>query len=399
MALTLEAKKTSKQNYVLLRFSYSCRTRKYISTGVVIPRNDFNAGSLEKPVLKTNPKHNHFNREIGNVYSKIMAIKAQLILESKEPSADLLYAIYQNTKVVKVEEEKDPLLSDLFNQYLSSMNYAAATLKLYKTAFDQFSGFFKSIKASEFDLNAWNEFKTHLGKTRNANTVYIRLSKLKATITFLKAQKHSIPIDSFPMPKEVIKKVALDFDSLQKVVDYHPETEALIRIKDLCLFQCYTGLRISDLMRLDRCHIRNENGVSLISMNAYKTNKPLLIPLREALVILEKYNYELPIVKEQYYNRELKRLVKLANADKIIEWQSYDDNGKKVIIRELLSKNFSNHCCSRSAITYFFTLGFTPNQVADIVGKSMDTIMTYYYTKSSRSEIINKFKSLPRLPE
>src|SRR5690606_22295842 len=114
MALTLEAKKTAKLNHILLRFSYSCRDRKYISTGVVITRADFNPSSLEKPVLKSNPKHNHFNREVANVYSKIMAIKAQLILESKEPTASLLFAIYQNTKVVEVKEEKDPLFKELF---------------------------------------------------------------------------------------------------------------------------------------------------------------------------------------------------------------------------------------------------------------------------------------------
>jgi integrase len=395
MPLTLEAKKTSRPHHVLLRFSYSCRDRKYLSTGVVIPREDFNASSLEKPVLKSNPKHSHFNREIAAVYSKIMAIKSQLILESKEPTASLLFSIYQNTKVMEVAEEKDPLMKELFEEYLSSKKYAAATTKLFATLFDQFNSFFKDLKASELDLHAWNKFRTHLETTRSANTVCIRLAKLRAAIKFLKVKRgYEIPVAVFPLPKEEIKKPALDFDSFEKIVQFQPPTEALERIKDLCLFQCYTGLRISDLKRLGRQHIKNEKGVQFISMKTYKTNKSVVIPMKEALEILNKYDYQLPIVKEQYYNRELKRLLILADADKIIEWEAYDENGTKVFKKELLSENFSNHCCSRTAINYFFNLRFTPNQVADIVGKSLDTIMTYYYAKSSKSEILQRFRNL-----
>jgi integrase len=253
-----------------------------------------------------------------------------------------------------LRQGKTPCLKTFLKEYLSSKNYRAATAILYETLFDQFNSVFKSIKASEFDLNVWNRFKLHLRKTRSANTVCIRLAKLKATVKFLRVQGYTIPVEAFPMPKEEIKKVALDFDSFEKIVAFQPPTEALQRIKDLCLFQCYTGLRISDLMKLGRQHIKNENGVHFISMNAYKTNKALVIPLREAFEILCKYDFRLPILREQYYNRELKRLLILADADRLIEWEAYDENGKKIFKKELLSKNFSNHCCSRTAINYFF---------------------------------------------
>jgi hypothetical protein len=131
-------------------------------------------------------------------------------------------------------------------------------------------------------------------------------------------------------------------------------------------------------------------------MKALKTGKQLCIPLNpDVTAILNKYKHKLPILSTQYYKRELKKLVKLAGVDKEISWMFYnrekkDKDDKKV----LLSEVFSNHCCSRSAITYFFDLGFASNQIAEMFGKSLRTMMAYYYGRSSENEIFNKTAQL-----
>jgi len=123
-------------------------------------------------------------------------------------------------------------------------------------------------------------------------------------------------------------------------------------------------------------------------MNAYKINVPLMIPLNGiALEILNRYNFKLPMMVEGVYNRQIKELLRLAKVTTIIEWRSYDDNGKKIFKSANICDEFSNHCCSRTAIKHFFSVGYTPDQVCRIVGKSLDTIMSYYLEKANGLEV------------
>lgn len=90
MALKLEPKKRDGET-VVLRFAYTNKTRKYFSTGVIIPISDFKSGVLQKPVKSSHPNAAHLNRLVDQVYSKIMSIQSQLLREDKVPTADLVH--------------------------------------------------------------------------------------------------------------------------------------------------------------------------------------------------------------------------------------------------------------------------------------------------------------------
>ncbi|HEX6889328.1 MAG TPA: phage integrase SAM-like domain-containing protein, partial [Chryseolinea sp.] len=273
--------------------------------------------------------------------------------------------------------------------------FSAATKKLYQNLHDQLLEWCPSICLEEFDLQQWTEFRNFLKhkKKHSTNTICIRLNKLKAMIKYLKSTGHKIPLANFPLPQEEIKKVFLDLKDLELLVDYAPLTVAMGEIKDLFLFQCYTALRVSDLKRLSMIHLKKFEEMNFISMSAYKTNKPIMIPLNDiAWNILEKHKFVLPSITEQHYNREIKKLLRLAGVSTTFEWQTYDDNGKKIFKTKFLYEIFTNHCCSRTAIKYFFSRGYTPDQVARIVGKSLDTIMSYYYEEASEDDIIMRTK-------
>lgn len=62
-------------------------------------------------------------------------------------------------------------------------------------------------------------------------------------------------------------------------------------------------------------------------MAAYKTNKPIMIPLNDvAWNILKKYEFVLPSITEQHYNREIKKLRRLSGISTTFQWQTYDDD-------------------------------------------------------------------------
>jgi integrase len=398
MALTIEAKKKSNSDEVVLRYSYKFKTRRYFSTGIVIPKSDLKKGVIQKPVRSSNPNAAHWNRLADQVYSKIMSIQSQLLREDKVPTADLVYELYHQNEEVELAKTYLPetTLVESFTRFLKAESYDHATEKLYRTLYAHLDCCFGNITLKGFNLDQWIVFRNYLkNKGLTANTICIRLSKFKHFLKFIKNEGIEIQIDRFPMPKEEIKQVMLDIASLQRIREFIPRTTSLQQVKDLCLFQCFTGLRISDLKRLERNHIVNNDEYYQISMRAFKTDRPQFIPLSdEAYEIMERYNFKLPELAEQYYNRQLKKLVREAQINLELEWLAYDEAGKKYYRKAKIEQVISSHACCRTAISYLERQGYSLPDVARILGKSLPTIMKYYLGRTTQSNIIETQKRI-----
>lgn len=100
---------------------------------------------------------------------------------------------------------------------------------------------------------------------------------------------------------------------------YHPLTEEQIRmiigtpiendrigaVRDLFIFQCYTGLSYIDMATFGKEDIKD----GVIIKNRKKTDVKSVIPILPPVQkILDKYNYVLPIISNQKYNCYLKVL-------------------------------------------------------------------------------------------
>lgn len=440
MKLKIVAKK-ARNNNVRLLISYAHQTRHLFATGVSIPPSDFKAGQIERPVARTNANADHFNNLITLLYHELLAIISKLRREDKVPTGDLVHYIYNNKALLDTRKLNgtlalaaiEPTSNDLstlnyhndfvstdetgsqddtnapnsfkkkkpfdqiYQEFLDEKAFTAATLKLYTPMYDRLMECFPNLDIENFDASAWMKFRKHLEKEGlAANTVCIRMNKAKAMFKYLRDEmKYKIPIKTFPLPKEEVKKIFLNMTDLKKVMNYSPITESLDRTKDLLLFQCHTGLRISDLKRVNERHLQQVDENYFIQMNAFKTNVPLMIPLNSnALAVLHKYDFKLPEMTEQAYNREIKSLLKKAGVTTTVEWRAYDAKGNKIFKSGKVCEVFTNHCCSRTAIRYFFSVGYTPDQVSRIVGKSLETIMGYYLETASQNEIVERTEQL-----
>lgn len=89
----------------------------------------------------------------------------------------------------------------------------------------------------------------------------------------------------------------------------------LDRVRDVALFQMYTGQRYGDISNYNPDQIID--GVWTLVQT--KTKKQVSIRLHyKILDILEKYNYELPIIKSQNHNLYLKELFKNLKIDRVV---------------------------------------------------------------------------------
>ena len=108
------------------------------------------------------------------------------------------------------------------------------------------------------------------------------------------------------------------------------ETAYYDRVRDVFLFQCFTGLRYSDVFNLRRSDIKGDH----IEVTTVKTSDSLIIELNNhSKAILDKYKdvaFEddkvLPVITNQKMNDYLKELAELAGIDEPVRQTYYRGN-------------------------------------------------------------------------
>ena len=162
-----------------------------------------------------------------------------------------------------------------------------------------------------------------------------------------------------------------------------PETrytaQHLDQARDLFVFVCYSGLRVSDLKRIGKQHIEGD----FIRLKAHKTNKPVVVPILPPVrAILEKYNYQLPQFLEQRYNKRIKVACRLAGIDAPIEQRTRKD-GQKIYTKIAKWQMISSHNAVSTFCTLSMERGVPANQISAITGKTVKVLLDRYIGKSS----------------
>lgn len=101
--------------------------------------------------------------------------------------------------------------------------------------------------------------------------------------------------------------VFLNEQEIELLRKYQSDYGYLERVRDLYLFQCYTGLAYADLMKFNKYSVSEVEGHKVIQSNRQKTDENYItLFLPEAENIANKYEYELPKLTNQKYNEYLK---------------------------------------------------------------------------------------------
>lgn len=116
------------------------------------------------------------------------------------------------------------------------------------------------------------------------------------------------------------KRKYLTEQELHKMETCEINSQSIDRIRDLFLFQCYTGFAYSDFAKFDfERDVENRNGKYIIADRRKKTNEDYyIVLLSPAMKILKKYNFKLPIISNQQYNIMLKVAAQYAKINKSI---------------------------------------------------------------------------------
>lgn len=237
-------------------------------------------------------------------------------------------------------------LIDHIKDEIGKTRNSQLTISSYNNTLNHLTGFLGSrkIKLDEIDFNFLDDLHTHLSIKLAPNTVHKIFKNLKVFLEL--AQKRGL-ISSYPkysVKKETVHKKILMLAEVEKIAgvafeEYENTTE---QIRDMFLFGCYTGLRISDVTKLRWDWLRFEaDGLEL----EFKTNKAkkiakfnlrLLFPNPNDLTssrpeaLIHKYkgrNNELifPSIAQGTINRHLKTIATLAEISNQLTFKNSRD--------------------------------------------------------------------------
>jgi integrase len=179
------------------------------------------------------------------------------------------------------------------------------------------------------------------------------------------------------------KVIALNWDELMTVEHLTiPETKNYLKTaRDVFVFQCFTGLRYSDVFNLRRHNI-NGDSIEIVTV---KTDDRLTIPLNDySRAILARYrdiNFEddkvLPVISNQKMNEYLKELGELAGFTQKITIVKYV--GEKAVTTVLpKSELISTHTARRTFVSIGSYLNIPYEVLASWTGHSSETMMAKY---------------------
>lgn len=193
----------------------------------------------------------------------------------------------------------------------------------------------------------------------------------------------------------------LEWPELVKLYNYDfgDRHKGLAAVRDVFLFQCFTGLRYSDVRRLRRENVTYD----YITIVTQKTSERLTIELNKfSRAILEKYSFRtfrdnlaLPVISNVKMNTELKEACRLAGIDTPVQVVYYKGADR----HEMTCPKYqmvSTHCGRHTFIVHALNLGIPVEVVTQLTGHSSYRAMKPYVniTNNAKRQAMDRFDAL-----
>lgn len=302
--------------------------------------------------------------------------------------------VNQQLAIDKKQKENTKSIKGLATQWMenSIFHFELSTQKTVRESINQFLEFLTksgngSIERRELTDPLITAYERYLQENRKlANSTHGK--RMKHLRWFLKTLGYNV--DSIKIrtgKKEIIALSIKEVEQLEKV-DVSESSE-LQKAKDMFLLGVYTGLRISDLKRLNETRIINGR----IRMTLQKNDKEVTIPLlAKARTIIDRNGGRSPRISEQVLNRSIKIVCSKAGIDSKLTIR-INVAGRDIDKEEPKFKLITSHTAGKTFISLAPQwFGLSPAEVAAIVGKDLKTVLNHYY-KLPHESAIEKMES------
>ena len=357
------------------------------------------------------------NASLLEYYTEIQSIFKRFEVEDVMPTPEQIKEAF-NALHKPVSEEpkpkKEALPCDFFQVFDDFVedcgrqsNWTDSTFEKFAAVKNHLTNFREGLTFEFFDERGLNDYVGYLRdvKEMRNTTIGKQLSFLKWFLrwAYKKGVHQNNAYDSYkPKLKSTQKKIIfLTWNELNRLREFKipSNKQALERVRDVFLFQCFTGSRYSDVFNLRRSDIKGDH----IEVTTVKTSDSLIIELNNhSKAILDKYKdvaFEddkvLPVITNQKMNDYLKELAELAGIDEPVRQTYYRGNER---IDEVTPKYalLGTHAGRRTFICNALALGIPPQVVMKWTGHNDYKAMKPYIDIADdiKANAMSKFNQL-----
>ena len=357
------------------------------------------------------------NASLLEYYTEIQAIFKKFEVEEAMPTPEQIKEAFNALHKPASEEPKTKekvLPCDFFQVFDDFVedcgrqnDWTDSTYEKFAAVKNHLTNFREGLTFEFFDERGLNDYISYLRdvKEMRNTTIGKQLSFLKWFLrwAFKKGVHQNNAYDSYkPKLKSTQKKIIfLTWDELNRLREFKipSNKQALERVRDVFLFQCFTGLRYSDVFNLRRSDIKGDH----IEVTTVKTSDSLIIELNNhSKAILDKYKdvaFEddkvLPVITNQKMNDYLKELAEMAGIDEPVRQTYYKGNER---IDDVTPKYalLGTHAGRRTFICNALALGIPPQVVMKWTGHSDYKAMKPYIDIADdiKANAMSKFNQL-----
>ena len=363
---------------------------------------------LKQSASETNASLLGYYTEVQEIFKKF---EVEEIMPTPEQIKEAFNALHNPIEEVTPRKSTSNAFYKVFDEFVRDCgrqnDWTDSTYEKFAAMKNHLMNFRDGLTFDFFDEKGLNDYVTYLRdvKEMRNSTIGKQLSFLKWFLrwAFKKGLHQNNAYDSYkPKLKSTQKKIIfLTWEELNKLREFEipAAKQALDRVRDVFLFQCFTGLRYSDVFNLRRSDIKGDH----IEVTTVKTSDSLIIELnKHSKAILDKYKdvaFEddkvLPVITNQKMNDYLKELAELAGIDEPVRQTYYRGNER---IDEVTPKYalLGTHAGRRTFICNALALGIPPQVVMKWTGHSDYKAMKPYIDIADdiKANAMSKFNQL-----
>ena len=346
--------------------------------------------------------------EVQEIFKKF---EVEEIIPTPEQIKEAFNALHKPIEEVKQRKSTPNAFYKAFDEFVRDCgrqnDWTDSTYEKFAAVKNHLMNFRDGLTFDFFDEKGLNDYVNYLRdvKEMRNSTIGKQLSFLKWFLrwAFKKGLHQNNAYDSYKPKLKITQKkiIFLTWEELNKLREFEipAAKQALDRVRDVFLFQCFTGLRYSDVFNLRRSDIKGDH----IEVTTVKTSDSLIIELNNhSKAILDKYKdvaFEddkvLPVITNQKMNEYLKELAELAGTDEPVRQTYYRGNER---IDEVTPKYalLGTHAGRRTFICNALALGIPPQVVMKWTGHSDYKAMKPYIDIADdiKANAMSKFNQL-----
>jgi len=312
--------------------AYKDRARVFVSTKIFVRPSQWD--EKNKLIKSNHPQADVLNVQINEMLHTYEKMQSDKIISDTPFSLDE----FRNASTIDVSNQS--FLSFMEEQIKKNTNNnKEKTKRSHTNALNHIKQYRsgKDVLFSDINYGFVEGFLNYLrDESKSQNTIHKQWKIFKHYIEKAIDNdkiKISNPCRKFKISEEKVDRLVLSLPEMIKLqnLDLSEYNEKLRIVRDMFLFACYTGLRISDVISLENsCAIKSKSGWDL-RFKSKKVDKPVNLPLHllfarkkkqksRAVEIFEKYynknnQYVFPIRQEQIVNAELKGIAAILKID------------------------------------------------------------------------------------